>query len=56
MEQEYTKEQLINRYKGKYIKTMQTFDYIKQEWVYRVTGVKSKIHENYNLPENCIID
>lgn len=58
----YTKEQLLKKFKGKYIHTYplryeyrnpKTFDW---ETVYEVRGVSKTIKENYNLPEDEIIN
>lgn len=55
----YTAEKLIKKYAGKYIDTYPYFTEkrVDDKWVtlYEVRGVKSKIWENYNLPEDCII-
>ena len=54
----YTAEQLIKKYKGKYINTYprhydyqdeKTGDYVT---IYEVRSVSSVIKENHNLPEN----
>jgi hypothetical protein len=57
----YTAEELLKKFAGKYIHTY-PYHYEKRnpetgEWitVYEVQGVSSKIKENYNLPEDCII-
>ena len=50
----YTKEQLLQKYAGKYIDIYGVYDYSEQEWLFEVRGVKSKIWENYNLPEEAI--
>lgn len=55
----YTKEQLLKKYNKKYI-DVYPHHYVQRDkshnWitVYEVRGVKSKIHENYNLPEDAI--
>ncbi len=51
----YNTEQLIKKYNGRYIDVYPEYNYKEQEWYYEVRGVKSKIHENYNLPEEAII-
>ena len=51
----YTKEQLLKKYKGRYINTISTYDYVEQIFMYEVISVKSKICENHNLPEDTII-
>ena len=57
----YTKEQLLKKYKDKYISVyLHHYKYWndkinKYETVYEVLGVSNTIKENYNLPENCII-
>ena len=55
MDKTYTAEQLVKKYAGKYIKTYATYDYQNQQWIYAVRGVKGKIWENFNLPEDCLI-
>ena len=58
----YRKEQLLKKYAGKYIDTCPHHykywnDKInKYETVYEVRGVSKTIKENYNLPEDCIIE
>jgi len=55
----YTAEQLLKKYKGKFIKVY-PYHYEKKDkhgnWitVYEVLGVKNEIAENYNLPEDII--
>jgi len=57
----YKKDELIKKYQGKFINVYPHHhkywnDKIHQyETVYEVRGVKSTIHENYNLPENAVI-
>ena len=56
----YTKEELIKKFSGKFIDTYPDH-YFKREndkWItgYEVRGVSKTIRENYNLPENCIIE
>ena len=57
----YTAEQLIKKYKGKYINTY-PYHYEKKDkqgnWVtlYEVRSIKNKIWENHNLPEDEIIN
>jgi len=55
MNEKYTSEQLLKEYRGKYIKVCPTYDYETHKWLYEVVGVKDKIHEEYNLPEDCIL-
>ena len=50
-----TTEQLIKKYKGKFIDVYPTYDYAEKKWLYEVRSVKSKIWENHNLPEDCIL-
>ena len=52
----YTAEELVKRFAGKYINTYATYDYTKQKWFYEVRGTKSEVWENYNLPEDCIVN
>lgn len=52
----YTKEQLLKKYKGKYINTYPHFYEQRDEngkWItlYEVREVHKTIHENCNLPE-----
>ena len=57
----YTEQELIKKYKGKYIDTYPHHYELwndktnKWETVYEVRGVSKTIRENYNLPEDCII-
>lgn len=51
-----TAEQLTKKYRGKYVKEIHTYDHTIKQWVYRVNGVSKTIRENYNLPEDCIIE
>lgn len=48
-----TKEQLIKKYKGKFVDVYRTYDYEKRIHLYEVRSVKNTIHENHNLPEEC---
>ncbi len=48
----YTREQLIKKYGGKFIDTYKHFNYQEQKAYYEVRGVKSKIWENHNSPED----
>jgi len=50
----YTKDELLKKYKNKYIDTYPIYDYVSQEYLYKVRSVKSKIWENHNLPEEEI--
>tara|TARA_Y100001970_G_C14146499_1_gene810138 strand:- start:46 stop:213 length:168 start_codon:yes stop_codon:yes gene_type:complete len=50
----YTKEQLLTKFKGKYIDTHKHYDYSTRETTWEVRSVKSKIWENHNLPEEEI--
>lgn len=57
----YTKKQLLKKYAGRYIDIAPCFYQEKDKggnWItlYEVRSVKKTIHENYNLPEDCIID
>jgi hypothetical protein len=49
-----TGEELVKKYKNKYIRTIQTYNYVTKQWEYEVVGVKTKIHEEYNLPEDIV--
>jgi hypothetical protein len=51
----YTGEQLLKKFKGKYIDTYPTYDYKSQQWFYEVRGISKTIRENYNLPKDCIV-
>jgi hypothetical protein len=56
----YTAEELIKKYKGKYINTYPHHNSVKDKngnyvTVYEVRSVKRTIHENHNLPEDEII-
>lgn len=56
----YTADELIRKYKNKYIDTFPHF-YVRRnsygKWItfYEVRGVSKTLKENYNLPEDCII-
>lgn len=50
-----TEKKLLKKYAGKYIDTFATFDYTLHQWFYMVRGVSNTIRENYNLPEDCIV-
>ena len=56
----FTADQLIKKYKGRFIRVYPHF-YEKRDsrgnWVtlYEVTGVKRRLCEDYNLPEEAII-
>ena len=58
----YTAQQLCEKFKGKFINTYPYhFEYWndkihKYETVYEVRGASKTIKENYNLPEDEIID
>jgi len=55
----FTKEQLLKKYAGKFI-DVYPLHYERRDkngnWitVYELRGVRSKIQENYNLPEDAI--
>ena len=56
----YTKEQILKRYKGKYIKVIPHF-YEKrkrEKWIplFEITGVSKTIRENYQMPEEATDD
>ncbi len=60
MNKRYKKEELLKKYKGKFIDTYPLhYEYKNKdgfyETVYEVKGVSKTIRENYNLPEDCII-
>jgi hypothetical protein len=54
----YTKEQIIKKYKGKFI-DIYPHHFAQKDTngnyvtLYEVRGVKKTIHENFNLPEDC---
>ena len=50
----YTKEQLLKKYKGKYVDIYPHYDYMTRETTYEVRSVKNTIHENHNPPEEAI--
>tara|TARA_Y100000034_G_C6634747_1_gene277261 strand:+ start:280 stop:471 length:192 start_codon:yes stop_codon:yes gene_type:complete len=58
----YTASQLCKKFDGKYIDTYPRHheywnDKTNQyETVYEVRGTSKTIKENYNLPEDCILD
>ena len=57
----YTAEELIKKYKGKFINTYphhyEKMDDKTHAWIttYEVRGVSATIRENYNLPEKEVI-
>ncbi len=55
----YTKQELIKKYKGKYIKVYPHHYETRQDdvWIttYEVQGISNKLKENYNLPEEAVI-
>jgi len=62
MQKYYTAKQLLKKYDGKYI---DTYPHHYERWndkthqyvtVYEVRGVSKTIKENYNLPQDCIIE
>tara|TARA_A100001201_G_C4072321_1_gene196227 strand:+ start:996 stop:1163 length:168 start_codon:yes stop_codon:yes gene_type:complete len=50
----YTKEQLLKKYRGKYVDIYPHYDYMTRETTYEVRSVKNTIHENHNPPEEAI--
>lgn len=58
---QYTKEELLKKYKGKYINVYPLHHSYRNpkthlfETIYEVRGVSKTIRENYNLPEDCIL-
>ena len=56
----FTKEELLKRFKGKYINTY-VYHYDRKDengnWIplYEVRSVSKTIKENHNLPEDCLI-
>jgi hypothetical protein len=52
---QYTQDELLKKFKGKYIYTCPTYDYSKGEWLYEVRGTSKTIRENHNLPEEELI-
>ena len=50
----YTKEQLLKKFKGKYIETCKHYDHYTKETKYEVRSVKNKICENHNSPQEEI--
>lgn len=47
----YTKEQILKKFKGKYIESYKHYNYTTKETKFEVRSVKNKICENHNLPE-----
>lgn len=54
----FTAEQLIKKYRGKYVDVyphhFELWKNDKYVTTYEVRGVSRKIRENYNLPEDCV--
>ena len=61
MKLHYTAESLLKKFKGRYIQVY-PYHYEKRndsgKWIttYEVQGVSKTLKENYNLPEDCLID
>lgn len=54
MSERYTKQELIKKFKGKFIDIYGTYDYKKQIWLFEVRSVKNEIWENHNTPREAI--
>lgn len=52
----YTAEQLKKKFKGQYIHTNPVYDYEKKQWLYEVRKASKIIRENFNTPEDEIIN
>ena len=52
----YTAEQLKKKFKGQFIHTNPVYDYDKKQWFYEVRRASKIIKENFNPPEEEIID
>lgn len=50
----YTKDELLKKYKGKFIKTIRDYDYSTRTTKWSVISVKNQICENHNSPEEEI--
>ena len=50
----YTKEQLLKKFKNKYIEVYRHYDYSTKESTFEVRSIKKECWENHNLPEDII--
>jgi len=50
----YTKDELLRKYKGRFIYTLKHYDYLTGKSKWEVISVKRKIWENHNTPEEEI--
>ena len=50
----YTKDELLKKYKGKFINTNRHYDYSTRTSKWEVISVKNQIWENHNSPEEEI--
>ena len=50
----FTADELLKKYKGKFIDTYPHYDYLTKEKKYEVRSVKSKIAENHETPEEVV--
>ena len=51
----YSEQELLIKFKGKFIDTQAQYNYEAHKWEYEVRGKANIIRENYNLPEDCVI-
>lgn len=49
----YTKNEILKKYKNKFIYIYKHYDYTTRETKYEVRSVKTKIHENHETPEEA---
>lgn len=50
----YTKQQLIKKYKGKFVDVYGYYNYKKQCWEFEVRGTSKVLRENFDLPEDAV--
>ncbi len=48
----YTEQELIKKYKSKFIDTISHYDYSEKVLRFSIRSVKNKIHEDHNTPED----
>jgi len=47
-----TKEQVAEKYKGRYVEFISTYDYMQQEYMYEIVKSHKVIHENTTLGQD----
>lgn len=49
----YTKNEILKKYKNKFIEIYKHYNYTTKETTFEVRSVKTKIHENHETPEEA---